>query len=295
MLSCLRRPLLAQNALRFTRTPALRNAARHEHTAVTVRGTPAPYAAKRTSYFNPTLILIGTVPIFAFALGVWQVKRLKWKINLIDELTEKLHREPIVLPGQVNLETIQEFLYRKVIVRGQWDHEHAMLLGPRVLDGKMGFHLFTPLIRGDGSTVLVDRGWISEDFSTKGMRNEPTGVVEVRGLLRATQARNSFTPDNHPEKGEWFWADLDAMVDYAGGEKAGVQPVLIEEMFEGHGGDATQRKQTGIPLGKVPVVDLRNSHLSYAITWFSLSAFTSYMFVSILRKRGIRAYRPMKR
>ena len=106
-----------------------------------------------------------------------------------------------------------------------------MLLGPRVLDGKMGFHLFTPLIRDNGSTVLVDRGWISEDFSAKEMRDEPSGIVEVRGLLRATQARNSFTPDNHPEKGEWFWADLDAMVDYAGGEKAGVQPVLIEEMF----------------------------------------------------------------
>ena len=101
MLSCLRRPLLASNALRFARPSLLRNAVRSEHTAVTVRGTPAPYAAKRTSYFNPTLILIGTVPIFAFALGVWQVKRLKWKINLIDELTEKLHREPIVLPDQV--------------------------------------------------------------------------------------------------------------------------------------------------------------------------------------------------
>ena len=88
MLSCLRRPLLAPNALRFARPSLLRNAVRSEHTAVTVRGTPAPYAAKRTSYLNPTLILIGTVPIFAFALGVWQVKRLKWKINLIDELTE---------------------------------------------------------------------------------------------------------------------------------------------------------------------------------------------------------------
>jgi len=38
------------------------------------------------------------MPIFTFALGTWQ---LKWKVNLIDELQEKLEREPINLPRQV--------------------------------------------------------------------------------------------------------------------------------------------------------------------------------------------------
>jgi surfeit locus 1 family protein len=72
-----------------------------EH-GVQVRGdVPPPYTSKRTSYFNPTMIALGVIPILSFALGVWQVKRLKWKVNLIDELTEKLQREPIFLPSKV--------------------------------------------------------------------------------------------------------------------------------------------------------------------------------------------------
>jgi surfeit locus 1 family protein len=130
-----------------------------------------------------------------------------------------------------SISAIPDFLYRKVIVRGRYDHAHSMLVGPRVMDGDRGFVLITPLARENGSTVLVNRGWISEEFSEPEKRNEPPGIVEVQGMLRATQDRNSFTPDNHPEKGEWFWADLDAMVNFAGGEQANVQPVFIEEIF----------------------------------------------------------------
>jgi surfeit locus 1 family protein len=42
-----------------------------------------------------------TQPIATFALGTWQVKRLKWKVNLIDELNDKLSREPMRLPRRI--------------------------------------------------------------------------------------------------------------------------------------------------------------------------------------------------
>lgn len=41
------------------------------------------------------------MPLFAFGLGTWQLQRLQWKVNLIDELREKLERQPISLPPQV--------------------------------------------------------------------------------------------------------------------------------------------------------------------------------------------------
>lgn len=47
------------------------------------------------------MVLLGFMPIFTFALGTWQVQRLKWKVNLIDELTEKLERPPMGLPGMI--------------------------------------------------------------------------------------------------------------------------------------------------------------------------------------------------
>ena len=50
-------------------------------------------------------------------------------------------------------------------------------------------------------------------------------------MLRTAQKRNRFTPDNHPEKNEWYWIDVETMAECAGGEKANVQPVFVEEIF----------------------------------------------------------------
>ena len=57
------------------------------------------------------------------------------------------------------------------------------------------------------------------------------GEVEALGMLRTSQSRNSFTPDNHPDEGVWHWTDVDAMANYAGGERADVQPVFVEQIF----------------------------------------------------------------
>ena len=108
-----------------------------------------------------------------------------------------------------------------------------MLLGPRVWDGNNGYHVVVPLIRSDGSTVLVDRGFVAKDLAqnVKQILAHGGDEVEVLGMLRTAQVRNKFTPENHPDKGEWYWADIDAMAAHAGGEEAGVQPVFVEEIF----------------------------------------------------------------
>jgi surfeit locus 1 family protein len=222
---------------------------RLQHTEYTK--TP-PYSARRYSLFSPTMIVLGTIPIFTFALGTWQVQRLKWKVSLIDELTEKLEREPIVLPNKVkcvlncvirclqhtlhspvSISAIPEFIYRKVVLTGKWDHARSMLLGPRVRDGANGYHIITPFIRLNGTTVLIDRGFISQEFADTIRRTSEVDGEEVTisGMLRDSQARNRFTPDNHPEVNQWYWADVDAMAEYAGGATDNVQPVFIEQLF----------------------------------------------------------------
>jgi surfeit locus 1 family protein len=228
------------------------------------------------------MLIVGFIPFFTFGLGTWQLQRLQWKIALIDELEEKLQLEPMSLPKRINLSVIPEFIFRKVLIKGRWDYPRSMLLGPRVRDGVTGFHVVTPLIRTDGSTILVDRGFISKDFGAPHFDQEEDGEVEVLGMLRTSQTRNNFTPDNDPEAGAWYWADVNAMTEHVGGERAGVQPVFLEEIFDGHAGDAASRLSKGVPIGRAPTVDLRNAHLSYVITWYSLSVFTTAMLVRLL-------------
>ncbi|KAJ6520029.1 mitochondrial protein required for respiration [Mycena sanguinolenta] len=246
------------------------------------------YNPRRERWITPTMVLLGIVPFFTFALGTWQLQRLQWKVNLIDELEEKLQLQPLSLPKRINLSVIPEFVFRKVSLRGKWDHAHSMLVGPATRDGVHGVQVLTPLIREDGSTIIVDRGFISKEFDLQSVPQD-NGEVEILGMLRTSQERNTFTPDNHPERGEWYWKDLDAMAEYAGGASANVQPVLVEEIFEGHEGQASARISKGIPVGRPPRVDLRNAHLSYVITWYTLSLFTAVMFVRVLfNKKKIR-------
>ncbi len=138
---------------------------------------------------------------------------------------------------------VPNFEYRRVRVEGIWDHAHSILLGPRTRENVLGYHLITPLIRGDRfSTVLVDRGFVSRDLLQNNaavlqrlLRGNGDGkeVVKIMGLLRQGQEKGQFMPENKPEKGEWYWADVNALAAHAGGAGTGVQPVLIEALFGG--------------------------------------------------------------
>jgi surfeit locus 1 family protein len=87
--------------------------------------------------------------------------------------------------------------------------------------------VITPLERGEGeSTILVNRGWISKkhkDQRTRAKDAMPVGKVLVEGLLREPWKKNMFTPDNKPEKGEFYFPDVYQMASLTGS-----QPVWIE-------------------------------------------------------------------
>lgn len=59
------------------------------------------YNPRRDPWVTPTMLLLGFVPIFTFALGTWQLRRLQWKVALIDELEEKLQLQPLSLPKRI--------------------------------------------------------------------------------------------------------------------------------------------------------------------------------------------------
>src|SRR6266540_3350898 len=62
---------------------------------------PALYKVRKEPWLTPTMVLVGVMPVFAFGLGTWQLQRLQWKINLIDELEEKLQLLPLSLPDKI--------------------------------------------------------------------------------------------------------------------------------------------------------------------------------------------------
>lgn len=231
-----------------------------------------------------TTVVLTLIPIVTFALGTWQIKRLQWKLNLIEELDEKLSREPLHLPNMVDTSAIPEFAYRKVELSGQFDHSRELLLGPRTRDGVLGYQVVTPLEREEGvpeSTILVNRGHVSVDKKNQASRPESLlqGPQNIVGMLRSQEARNMFSPPNKPETGEFQFADIDQMAT-----AAHTQPVLVDQIFEGNAGQMRQMMNHGVPVGRAPTIELRNMHATYAVTWYALSAATSVMLWRLFRK-----------
>ena len=79
-------------------------------------------------------------------------------------------------------------------------------------------------------------------------------------------------PDNNPEKGEWYWADLSSL-----SQTLGTEPVLVEAT-------ASSTPPGGFPTGGQSQVVIRNEHMQYIITWFSLSAITLAMWLARHRR-----------
>ncbi|XP_017955064.1 SURF1-like protein [Drosophila navojoa] len=222
------------------------------------------------------------IPATTFGLGVWQVKRKIWKEQLIKELDKQLHMEPVDLPD--DLSQLSQMEYRLVKLRGRFLHDKEMLMGPRSLirpdggetqgglfsqrDSGNGYLVITPFQLADrDDIVLVNRGWISRKHTEKETRSlgQYQNEVELTAVVRQGETRPQFTPD-HKDGQVYLYRDLNRMC-----KSSGAQPIFLDAVYD-------PKAPEGSPIGGQTRVTLRNDHLSYLVTWFSLSAATAYLW-----------------
>ncbi|KAI0869714.1 SURF1 family-domain-containing protein [Hypoxylon argillaceum] len=234
---------------------------------------------------GPGLLVLALIPLTALALGTWQVQRLGWKTELVARFEDRLVQPPLPLPPRVDPDAIHDFDFRRVVARGRFRHDREMLVGPRMRDGEDGFMVITPLERGEdakgSTTVLVNRGWVAKKLRRQRDRMEglPTGEVVVEGLLREPWKKNMFTPENRPDKGEFYFPDVKQMA-----ELTGSQAVWVEQTMEPGLLQAIEMQSKGIPIGRPAEVNLRNNHAQYIFTWYGLAIATSIMFYMVVKK-----------
>jgi surfeit locus 1 family protein len=221
--------------------------------------------------------LVAILGGFAFAtllaLGTWQVQRLQWKEALIATIEARTHSAPVPLAEiEARYKSTGDVDYTPVTAAGTFRHggERHFLA---TWKGRSGFFVYTPLelatAPGDTRFVFVNRGFVPYDLkdASKRPQGQVEGEVTVTGLARnpLPAKPSSLVPDNDPAKNIFYWKDRDAMAASAGlGATAGIVPVFIDA-------DATPNPG-GFPIGGVTLIDLPNSHLQYAVTWYGLAA-----------------------
>ncbi|XP_053735990.1 surfeit locus protein 1 isoform X1 [Synchiropus splendidus] len=228
------------------------------------------------------------IPATTFGLGTWQVKRRQWKLELINELTKLTTAEPIPLP--LDPQELNGLEYRRVKVRGKYDHSKELYVLPRSpvdpekeareagrlsSSGETGANVITPFHCSDlGITILVNRGYVPRQKirpETR-MKGQVEDEVNVVGVVRLTEVRKPFVPNNDVERNRWHFRDLEAMASVTGAE-----PIFIDADFAS--------TIPGGPIGGQTRVTLRNEHMQYIITWYGLCAATSYMWYAKFIKR----------
>lgn len=257
---------------------------------VSIVDAPPQIVSTKRKHNKLGITILALIPITAFALGTWQVQRLDWKTKLIAKFEDRLVRPPLPLPPRIDPTVIDEFDYRRVYATGKLRHDKEMLVGPRMHDGKDGYFVITPLEREGGSTILVNRGWVSKEQRFQEDRDPsslPQGEVTVAGLLREPWKKNIFTPDNKPEQGKFYFPDVVQMAKISGSDPIWIEETMVPSLLESY-----NREAKGIPIGRAAEVNLRNNHVQYIVTWYVTEL--HFVLISLLiNTSGIR-YQPLQ-
>jgi surfeit locus 1 family protein len=195
------------------------------------------------------------------ALGVWQLHRLAWKEALIERVERHAHGRPTPAPDPNAPLAREADEYRRVHLRGRYDHERETLVRASTALGS-GYWVLTPLRTGDGVRVLVNRGFVPPELRERAHRIEPTDEQEVVGLLRFSEPGGSLLQHNDAAHERWYSRDVQAIAQ-ARGLGGAVAPYFI---------DAAAGSATEWPRPGLTVLYFSNNHLVYAVTWFALAA-----------------------
>ncbi len=208
------------------------------------------------------------------SLGNWQTHRAEEKIALARDLDDAARHAVLALPSQPV--DAHDYEFRRVSVRGEYSPKFTILLDNKVLNGRVGYQVLTPLrIAGGDTYALVNRGWVDA-----GLRREvlpqvrtPIGTGSVEGIAVVPSSR-IFELDAKTEEGI-VWQNL-VLARYAKWSGLKLQPIVLQQTSDAADGlvRAWRRPDTGV-----------NMHRGYAFQWYALAATILITYVALSFKR----------
>lgn len=248
-------------------------------------------AGAKRPHSNTALALLALVGMALFAgfiaLGVWQVQRLSWKLDLIERVSQRLAAPPGALPAPAQWRTLDvaDHEYQTVRMQGMWLNNKTVLTQASTAFGP-GYWVLTPLQMADDTQVLVNRGFVPQDQRTQWLGGAAESslqpapgsapvTVTVIGLLRKSEPGGGFLRHNNPGEQRWYSRDVAAIAQAQ--QLSRVAPFFVDAGLpdpRAAMSDAEHRQTTAQETGPRPgltVVRFSNTHLVYALTWFGLA------------------------
>ena len=208
------------------------------------------------------------ISFVTFILGVWQLYRLNWKNDLMENINNSINAPK----NFDNNEKYEELI--TVSLNNEFNFiENPIFLESKTQQGKVGYHAVLPLTYNDNFYSVINLGWISDKDPEKiknileKIKNKDSFYAYTRHLV---DKRQFFVPENQLDDNIWFSILKSDIERYY---KSNFNSSYYFVLFD-------PRIKPDIN----PLAFLRNNHLNYSITWFLLSLSSAIMILIIRRK-----------
>ncbi|MGX7825088.1 SURF1 family cytochrome oxidase biogenesis protein [Actinokineospora sp. 24-640] len=134
-----------------------------------------------------TALVVGLFATACFTLlAPWQFQRHDERQETNAALQASFEARPVPFEQLGGAEPSRTTEWRLVTVRGTYLPEHEAVARLRTVQGAAAFEVLTPLRLPDGSTVIVDRGFVrpAEGVSVPGFAPAPDGPVTLTARVR---------------------------------------------------------------------------------------------------------------
>jgi cytochrome oxidase assembly protein ShyY1 len=233
------------------------------------------------------LFTLAMLAVF-IGFGVWQLQRRVEKHALIAALTERLAAEPVPLPpasawGALTPEKDEFRRVRFKATFGAGPDAMVYSSGSAVREDVSGpgTWAFMPARLSSGEIVTVNAGFVENTMQDRAQQDRAvarlvTGsAIDLTGYLRFPDRAGWLTPAANVAKRLWFVRDHQDMGSALGWGHLTPFYVDLEQ----------PSPPNGIPKPGPLQVHLKDDHLQYAITWFTLAVALAIAFLVWWRKR----------
>jgi len=202
----------------------------------------------------------------AIGLGIWQLHAWQAGRDADARDLSKAAALPLTKVMSGDDPFPGEYLGQPVTFEGTWLPKGTLYVADRDLAGKRGYWVMTPVLVGDSAMPVV-RGW-----SAKPEAPEPSGTVEVRGYLQASEGTGAT--DNDPEDDVIPEMRIASVVEHV---DADLYSAYVVAKDAGAGTDGLEK----VTPESVPEVS-NTSHLRnllYAFQWWIFGGFAIYIWL----------------
>lgn len=237
------------------------------------------------------LLVLAVVAVLV-TLGQWQVQRLEERRDQNERLEERLAAPPVDVTELASRPSLDDAAleYRRITVTGTYLPEEELLLEGRQLRGQSGRDSFLPLELGDGTLVLVRRGWVPRELGPPPLEDAapPAGEVTVEGYLERSVPQPGFGPRN-PAEGELAVIQVPD-VDRIARQLPGPTFPMIVRLTAQDPPPVASDAVAARGLEALPAIHPQEpfdegSHLSYAMQWHTFALLALIAYVAFWRTR----------